>query len=257
MKVIIFAGGWGSRLGQRTQLIPKPMIRIGDKPILWHIMKIYSYYGYNDFIILLGVKGEIIKNFFYNYDILNNDFTINMGNNDIEFHKITERPNWRVTLVNTGLNTLKGGRLKRAEKYIKSEINMLTYGDGLANININELIEFHKSHGKILTITGVHPPSRFGELVEQGNKLISFEEKPQTSKGLINGGFMVFNRKLLNYLTEDDDCDFEHTTLGELLKDDEVMVYKHKGLWDCMDNERDYTYLNKLWNENKPFWRVW
>lgn len=195
MKVIILAGGWGSRLGRRTELIPKPMVKIGKKPILWHIMKIYSYYGYNDFIICLGVKGDVIKDYFYHYNIKNNDFTINLSNGNIKFHNQQNDTNWSVSLIDTGLNTLKGGRIKRIEKYLDPDMNILTYGDGVTDININKLVEFHKSHKKILTITGVHAPSRFREIIEKEGKVLSFKEKPQTSTGLINGGFMVFNNK--------------------------------------------------------------
>ena len=162
MKVVILCGGWGTRLGQQTEVIPKPMVPIGNKPILWHIMKIYSYYGFNDFIICLGVKAQIIKNYFYQYDIINNDFTIDMSSKDIEYHSFHNEKDWKVTLVDTGINTLKGGRIKMVEKYLDDDINLLTYGDGVADIDINKLIQFHKSHSKIVTITGVHPPSRFG-----------------------------------------------------------------------------------------------
>ena len=257
MKVIILAGGWGTRLGQLTELIPKPMVEIGKRPILWHIMKIYSFYGYNEFIICLGVNGEVIKNYFFHYDMNINDFTISLNTKDIDFHGKTNQENWKVTLVDTGLKTLKGGRIKRVEKYLDDDINMLTYGDGLSDISINQLIKFHKSHGKILTITGVHAPSRFGELVERDGEVISFVEKPQTSVGLINGGFMVFKKKLLDYLTPDEDCDFEIGTLEELAKNGEIIVYKHEGDWQCMDHERDVEFLNDIWYKNKAYWKIW
>jgi len=256
-KVIILAGGWGSRLGQMTELIPKPMIPIGGKPVLWHIMQIYSHFSFNDFIIALGVKGEIIKEYFFNFEALNNDFTVDLKTNEVTYHNKDDGNKWKVTLVNTGLNTLKGGRIKRVEKYIDSEINMLTYGDGIGNINIQSLLEFHKSHKKILTITGVNAPSRFGELNEKDGKVLSFTEKPQMSVGMVNGGFMVFNRNLLEYLSEDENCDFEFGVLEKLAKLGEVMVYQHPGKWDCMDHERDVQYLNRLWNENKAFWKTW
>ncbi|MFX0025182.1 MAG: glucose-1-phosphate cytidylyltransferase [Candidatus Hermodarchaeota archaeon] len=256
MKVVILAGGWGSRLGYLTELIPKPMVNIGGKPILWHIMKIYSYYGFNDFIICLGVKGDVIKDYFYHFNAKNNDFTIDLNNSNLEFHEI-QRENWKVTLADTGLNTLKGARIKRIEKYLDSGINMLTYGDGVANINIKELLKFHKSHRKILTITGVYPPARFGEVIEKDGRVLSFDEKPQTSLGLINGGFMVFNNELLNYLTPDENCDFEREVIEELTKEGEVMVYKHDRKWECMDHERDVNHLNKLWNTNNAFWKIW
>ena len=256
-KVVILAGGWGTRLGQQVEAIPKPMVPIGNKPILWHIMKIYSHYGFNEFIICLGVKAEVIRSYFYQYEIINNDFTIDMSSGDIKYHTSHKENNWKVTLVDTGLDALKGGRIKRVEKYLDSETNMLTYGDGLADIDLNKLLEFHKSHNKIVTITGVHPASRFGELDEEGGQLRSLTEKPQFSKGLINGGFMVFNKEMLNYLTADEDCDFEIGPLESLAKSGQVMVYKHEGNWECMDHERDVAYLNQLWKENKAFWKVW
>lgn len=257
MKVIILAGGWGTRLGRQTEEIPKPMVIIGNRPILWHIMKIYSHYGFNDFIIALGVKAHIIKNYFAQYEFHSEDFTVNLETQDIEYHNQHSEKNWKVTLVDTGLNTLKGARIKRVEKYLDDEINLLTYGDGVADINIRETIEFHKSHGKTLTVTGVRPPSRFGELIDRNGVVLSFEEKPQTSVGMISGGFMVFNSNLLNYLTEDENCDFEYGAIGKLVAKGEVMVYKHNGNWECMDHERDVIHLNKLWNENKAFWKVW
>ena len=257
MKVIILAGGMGTRLGTQIEAIPKPMVPIGNKPILWHIMKIYSHHGFNEFIICLGAKADVIKSYFYQYEIVNNDFTIDMSSGDIKYHSSHSENNWKVTLVDTGLDTLKGGRIKRVEKYLDSEINMLTYGDGLADIDLNKLLEFHKSHDKIVTITGVHRPSRFGELVEEGGQVRSLTEKPQFSHGLINGGFMVFDKEMLNYLTEDEDCDFEIGPLERLAANGQVMVYKHKGSWECMDHERDVVYLNKLWKENKAFWKVW
>ncbi len=255
MKVIILAGGWGSRLGPLTELVPKPMVKIGDKPILWHIMKIYSYYGYNDFIICLGVKAEVIKDYFYHYEMHNNDFTVDLSNGNIEFYGNHDETNWRVTLVDTGLNTLKGGRIKRVEKYLDPDANMVTYGDGVADINIAELVKFHESHDKIITITGVHPPARFGELVEKNGRVVSFQEKPQSSVGTINGGFMVFNNEFLDYLTPD--SDLEKGPLEKLSEMGQVMVYKHEGHWECMDHERDYVHLNDLWNTKKAFWKLW
>ena len=257
MKVIILAGGWGSRLGQLSNSIPKPMVAIGDKPILWHIMKSYSSYGYNNFIIALGVKQHLIKEYFYNYESINNDFTIDLSSSEISYHNKENELEWCITLVDTGLNTLKGGRIKRLEKYLTDELNMITYGDGVSDINISELVKFHKSHGKTITITGVHPPARFGEIVEDQGRVLSFTEKPQTSVGLINGGYMVFNRNLLEFLTEDEECDFEFNALEKLALQGEVMVYKHAGSWECMDHERDVQHLNELWNSNKAFWKSW
>lgn len=256
MKVIILAGGLGTRLGRVGKLIPKPMNEIGGKPIIWHIMKIYAHFGFKDFIICLGYKGNIIKHYFYQYKAHNSDFTVDLGKDKFIFHN-SHQEDWKVTLADTGTETLKGGRIKRVEKYLDDEINMLTYGDGVADIDINDLVNFHESHGKTITITGVHPPARFGEIIEDHGKVISFNEKPQTSVGLINGGYMVFNRNLLEFLTEDEDCDFEFDALEKLATNGEVMVYKHEKQWECMDHERDVDHLNFLWNNNKAFWKVW
>lgn len=235
MKIIILAGGYGTRLGHITEEIPKPMVLIGDKPIIWHIMKIYSHFNYKDFIISSGYKSEVIKEY---------------------FHKNNEA-GWNVLSIDTGLNTLKGARIKKLEPYLDDDLTMATYGDGVANINIDELIKFHKSHNKILTITGVHPPSRFGEIIEKDSQLISFNEKAQTSAGLINGGFFVFDKRLLKHLTSDENCDLEYGLFEKLTKLGEIMVYKHIGQWECVDTERDLNHLNKLWNEGGAFWKTW
>lgn len=256
MKVLILAGGYGTRLGNITEAIPKPMVKIGNKPILWHIMKIYASYGYKDFVLSLGYKAENIKEYFYNYSAYSNDYTINLGTKEINRHQVHSETDWNVTLVDTGVDTLKGARVKRVEKYL-DDINMLTYGDGVADINIKELVKFHKSHNKIITITGVRPPARFGEIIEENGKLISFQEKPQTSIGLINGGFMVFDKKLLDYLSTDEKTDLEFGPFDLLAKEGQIMVYKHTGKWECIDTERDLIHLNKLWNENKAFWKTW
>lgn len=256
MKVVILAGGYGTRLGNITEAIPKPMVKIGGKPIIWHIMKIYAYYGYKNFILSLGYKSEVIKEYFYNYNVYSNDYTINLGSKEIKHHQKHNEIDWNVTMIDTGLHTLKGARVKRLENYL-DDVNMLTYGDGVADINISELVEYHKSHNKILTISGVHPPSRFGEIISENGIMSSFEEKPQTSVGLINGGFMVFDKRLLDYLTPEKNCDFEYGALNILAKKGEVMVYEHLGKWECVDTERDLIHLNKLWNEHKAFWKIW
>jgi len=257
MKVIILAGGYGTRLGNITETIPKPMVKIGGKPIIWHIMKIYSTAGYNDFIISLGYKGEVIKEYFFNYNIYSNDFTTNTNTGEVTISANEISENWNITLVDTGLNTLKGARVKRIDKYLEDDTNMITYGDGVADINISDLVKFHKSHNKIVTITGVNPPSRFGEIIEKDNKLISFKEKPQASDGLINGGFIVFNKELLNYLTVDSMCELEYGPFEKLASENQIMVYKLDGNWECVDNERDLLHLNHLWDQNKGFWKVW
>ena len=255
MKVILLAGGYGSRLGSVTDLIPKPMVEVGGKPILWHIMKIYAHYGFNEFVITLGYKANVIKDYFYNIHNNNNDFTIDTSSGKIIFHnQLTD--DWKVTLVDTGVNTLKGARIKKVEKYL-DDVNMLTYGDGVSDIDIKKLLQFHKNHGKMVTITGVRPPSMFGEVIEKDGKVLSFEEKPQTSKGLINGGFMIFNKELLSYLNTNEDCDFEFGPLEKLASNGEVMTFKHDGFWECADTIRDVEHLNKLWISGEAKWRVW
>ena len=258
IKVIILCGGIGTRLREETEYKPKPMIEIGGRPILWHIMKIYSAHAFQDFILCLGYKGETIKSYFYNYEMLSNDFTVELGNyKHIEIHSNQKEKGWRITLADTGETALKGSRIKKIEKYVNGDLFMLTYGDGAADINLHELLSFHKNHGRIGTVTGVRPPSRFGEMIVRDNKVVSFTEKPQVSAGLINGGFFVFNRKIFDYLSEDDDCDFERGPLEQLAKDGELMVYEHKGDWACMDTFRDMQFLNKLWQEGKAFWKIW
>ncbi len=217
----------------------------------------YSHYGYKDFVISLGYKQEVIKNYFHNYNISASDFKIHLGTKKMQALNSHDEINWDVTLVDTGLSTLKGARVKKLEKYLDDDLNMLTYGDGVADIDIHELVEFHKSHGKILTITGVYPPSRFGEIKEENGKLVGFKEKPQASVGLINGGFFVFDKRLFNYLTENEQCDLEYETFENLVPLGEVMVYKHLRNWECIDTERDLKHLNKLWDERKAFWKTW
>lgn len=257
MKLVILAGGYGSRLGEITSKVPKPMVEVGGKPILWHIMKIYSYYGIKEFIICLGYKAHVIKDYFLHYKEINSDFTIDFRDDSVDIHNNHDEREWKVTLVDTGLDSLKGARLKKVEKYLKEDVNLLTYGDGLANIDINDLIDFHIRMNKIVTISGVHPPARFGELKADGDVLTSFEEKTQTSQGLINGGFMVFNKKLLEYLTEDEECDLEFGVFERLAAEGNISVYKHEGLWACMDSERDMGNLNRLWKNKEAFWKVW
>ena len=257
IKVIILAGGYGTRLGRLTNDVPKPMVRIGSYPILWHIMKIYSHWGFKDFIIPLGYKSYVIKDYFCNYKNHVSDFTVDLQKNEIVYENKENFEDWRVSLINTGTKTLKGGRLKRIEKYLDNDVNMLTYGDGLADINLKNLLNFHKSHGKIITISGVRPPARFGELTEEKKLVTTFDEKPQSSVGLINGGFMVFHNEFMRYLTTDITCDFETSAMIDLVNDGEVMVYKHDGNWACIDHERDLDHLNNLWSNNEAFWRVW
>ncbi len=258
MKVVILAGGLGTRLSEETLLKPKPMVEIGDRPVLWHIMKIYSYYGFKDFVVCLGYKGETIKSYFYNYEILNNNFTIELGDHKtLEIHHSHNEVGWRITLVDTGKQALKGARIKKVQKYLDDDLFMVTYGDGVADINLKDLLKFHREHGRIGTVAGMRPPSRFGELVVKGHQVLSFTEKPQLSEGLINGGFFVFDHRIFNYLSEDDTCDFEIGPLEQVARDGQLMVYDFKGQWACMDTLRDVNYLEKLWKENKAFWKVW
>ncbi len=259
MKVVILCGGMGTRLREETEYRPKPMVNIGGRPILWHIMKIYAHYGYKDFVLCLGYKGEMIKQFFYNYDLLSNDVTIKLGNPEGTQIYRTQGNNedWEVTLVDTGEKALKGARLKRVQKYIDGDEFMVTYGDGVANIDIESLISFHRNHGKLATLTGISPTSRFGELKITGEMVESFNEKPNNGSGLVNGGFFVFNRSIFNYLWDQDDCDLETGTLEQIAKEGQLMVYKHRGFWACMDTMRDRDYLNKLWAERKALWKIW
>jgi len=257
MKVIILAGGLGTRLGSITETIPKPMVRIGGQPILWHIMKIYSHFGFNDFVLCLGYKQEVIKQYFHDYNFWSTDFKVHLGTGKIKTFTPHSEKKWKITMVNTGVSSLKGARIKLIEKYLDPGINMMTYGDGVADIDIKKLLKFHRSHKKILTITGVYPPSRFGEIKLNGNKMVSFNEKPQISSGLINGGFIVFDKKFLKYLKEDDDQDLEGGVFTRLASQGQVMVYKHLKNWGCIDTERDLQYLNKIWDQGKAFWKVW
>lgn len=258
MKVIILCGGLGTRLREETEFRPKPMVNIGNRPILWHIMKVYAAYGHNEFVLALGYKGEMIKNYFCHYELMNNDVTIELGKPEkLCIHHVHEENGWKITLVNTGEDTLKGARLKKIQKYIIDDTFMVTYGDGVADIDINALLSFHKSHGKLATLTGINPASRFGELKIDGNNVETFREKPKNGNGLVNGGFFVLNRAVFDYLSENDSCDFEIGALEDIARQGELMVYKHKGFWACMDTFRDMEYLNKLWAEDKAMWKVW
>ncbi len=257
MKVLILAGGFGSRLGEETVLKPKPMIEIGGKPILWHIMKIYSHYGYNEFVILLGYKGYYIKEYFANYFLHQSDVTIDLRSNSMEVHKNNAEP-WKVTLLDTGFNTLTGGRIKRAQEIIGNEPFMLTYGDGVSDVNIDELVSFHKQHGKAITMTAVQPEGRFGALeIQQDHKIIRFQEKPKGDGAWINGGFFVCEPKVFDYIKEGDVSVFERKPLEGLAQDNEMFAFKHKGFWRPMDTMRDKELLMNLWETNKAPWKVW
>jgi glucose-1-phosphate cytidylyltransferase len=255
MKVVILAGGYGTRLSEETVLKPKPMVEIGNKPILWHIMKIYSHYGFNEFIIACGYKSEIIKNYFLNYYIINNDFCIDLSNGSIHIYQPkTER--WKVHVIDTGLDTQTAGRIKKLEKYLENQRFMLTYGDGLANININKLLEFHIKNNKIATITAVRPPSRFGGLNIKKSLVQKFIEKPQTKKGWINGGFMVFEPKIFKYIKSFEDV-LEIDIMEKLVNDNQLVAYKHSDFWQPIDTLREKNALEELWKNNKAYWKIW
>jgi len=256
MKVVILAGGFGTRLSEETDLRPKPMLEIGGKPILWHIMKIYSHFGFNDFIICLGYKGYMIKEYFANYFIHNSDLTIELSENHVEVHNSHCEP-WKVTLIDTGLNTQTGGRIKRVQKYIENESFMLTYGDGVGDINIKELLEFHKKHGKYATVTAVQPSGRFGALnLDERNSVISFEEKPRGDKTWVNGGFFVLEPQVFEYIKGDETL-WEREPLENLSKDSQLVAYKHYEFWKPMDTLRDKRELEALWNSGSPPWKIW
>ena len=254
MKAVILCGGFGTRLGEATQLRPKPMVEIGGKPILWHIMKIFEKHNIKDFQLALGYKSHFIKDYFIKYNSLNNDFTVNLKNGKIKFtNEINE--NWNINLIDTGLGTMTGGRLLRLKEILKNEETfMLTYGDGVSNIDLSKLLQFHKSHGKIATVTAVRPPVRFGELIIDNNsKVEEFAEKPQAGKGWINGGFFIFNKEIFNYI-ENDSIMLEREPLEKLSSKGELMAYKHEGYWQCMDTIREKEILENLWNSDNAMW---
>ena len=255
MKVVILAGGFGTRLAEETHSIPKPMVEIGGKPILWHIMKIYSTYGFNDFVICLGYKGYVIKEYFANYFLHNSDVTIDIKNNSMEIHNNYSEP-WKVTLVDTGLNTMTGGRIKRVAKYLDDETFMLTYGDGVGDINIKELVEFHKNHGKLATVTATQPEGRFGALKLENNKVANFAEKMDNRNSWINGGFFVLEPEVINYI-KDDTTIWEREPLEKLSKDGTLMAYFHNGFWKPMDKLKDKMELEEMWSSGDAPWRIW
>ena len=256
MKVLILAGGLGSRLSEETTLKPKPMVEIGGKPILWHIMKIYSSYGFNEFVILCGYKGYMIKSYFANYYRHMADMTVDMTNNSIEYHKTNAEP-WKVTLIDTGLETMTDGRIKKVQGFVGNEPFLLTYGDGVADININELVNFHKNHGKAITMTSVQPEGRFGALVINNEyKVTDFKEKPIGDGAWINAGFFVCNPLVFDYLDNDQSI-FERKPLENLAKDGELFTFRHTGFWKPMDMLRDKTELEEMWANNTAPWKTW
>ncbi len=256
MKTLILAGGFGSRISEETDLKPKPMIEIGGKPILWHIMKMYSNHGLNDFVILLGYKGYVIKEYFANYFLHQSDVTFDMTTNKMVIHNNSSEP-WKVTLIDTGENSMTGGRIKRAAKYIGNETFLLTYGDGVSDVNINDAIAFHKTNKKAITMTSVQPAGRFGALeIAEDNSVKSFIEKPNGDGNWINGGFFVCEPQVLDFI-DNDATVFEKEPLENLAKNGELFTFKHYGFWQCMDTLRDKNYLNELWDKNKAPWRSW
>ena len=256
MKVVILAGGFGTRISEDSHLKPKPMIEIGEKPILWHIMKLYSQYGYHEFIICLGYKQYVVKEFFADYFLHTSDVTFDLANNRMEVHNNYAEP-WKVTLVDTGLNTMTGGRVKRIQPYVGSEAFMLTYGDGVSDVNIDELLAFHKSHGKTATITTVSVGQRFGILdIAQDGKINAFREKDALDNSLINGGFMVCNPEIFDYL-ENDETVLEKAPLERLAQDGQLMSYRHDGFWKCMDTKREKEQLEAMWQTGNAPWKVW
>jgi glucose-1-phosphate cytidylyltransferase len=256
MKVVILAGGLGTRLSEETSLKPKPMVEIGGKPILWHIMKMYSSHGINDFVICCGYKGYVIKEYFANYFLHQSDVTFCMKTNSMKVHQERVEP-WTVTLVDTGDNSMTGGRLARVAEYVKDEDAFcFTYGDGVSNVNISELVEFHKEHGKDATLTSVYPPGRFGALDIQGNQIKQFTEKPKGDGGLINGGFFVLSPKVLARISGDD-CTWEREPLKGLASEGNLMAFSHEDFWQPMDTLRDKVYLQALWEDNKAPWKTW
>ena len=256
MKVVILAGGLGTRLSEETVSKPKPMVEIGGKPILWHVMKIYSYYGINEFIICCGYKGYVIKEYFANYFLHQSDVTIDLSMNKMEVHKKRAEP-WKITLVDTGDITMTGGRLKRVFDYIKDDESFcFTYGDGVGNINISELVKYHKSHGKQATMTSTYPPGRFGAIDIKDNVIKSFKEKPKGDGAMINGGFFVLSPKVVDRI-KDDNTVWEQEPLMTLAEDGELYAFKHEDFWQPMDTLRDKHLLEELWNKNKAPWRTW
>jgi len=259
MKVVILCGGRGLRFSETTEHKPKPLIEIGEKPILWHIMKIFSYYGYNDFILCLGYKSDMIKKFFLEYELMSNDLTIKLAyKNKPDIHNSSLESDWEITLAETGLNSLTGARIKRIEKYIDGDLFMLTYGDAVADVNIKNLVEFHHSHNRIGTVTAIRPPSRFGLLnIGMQNEVKQFKEKAVIEGHYVNGGFFVFDRRLFKYVKDDDQCSFEQEPLEQLASDGQLAAYIHNSYWQCMDTYRDWQLLNEEWESGNAPWKLW
>jgi glucose-1-phosphate cytidylyltransferase len=256
MKVVILAGGLGTRLREETEYRPKPMVEIGGRPILWHIMKIYAHHGFTEFVICLGYKGDTIRDYFLNYEAHNRDFTVTLGQSHLEVHDHHDEIGWRVTLAETGDRTNTGGRVKRVSRYLEGQPFMVTYGDGVADVNISHLIEFHRRHRKLATVTGVHPSSRYGELSIENGMVKLFREKPQVHEGWINGGFLVLEPETLD-LVEGDEESLEKGLLLKLSERGELAVFQHEGFWQCMDTYRELEMLNEMWQSGSAPWAKW
>jgi glucose-1-phosphate cytidylyltransferase len=257
LKVIILCGGKGTRLREETEYKPKPMVEIGGRPVIWHIMNIYAHYGYREFILPLGYKGDVIKEYFYHYRIKNTDFTVNLKSGNIETYSDENGKDWSVTLVDTGLETMKGARIKRVARYIDTDQFMVTYGDGLADIRIDRLVDFHRRSGTTGTFSGVRMPSRFGTVsTDDRGRILSWQEKPLLNE-YINGGFFVFQREFLDYLSPDEDCDLEKEPLERLAEEGKLSMFPHEGFWHCMDTYRDYALLTGIWDSGKAPWKIW
>jgi len=255
MKVGILAGGVGSRLAEETQIKPKPMVEVGGRPILWHIMMHYSHYGFKDFAIALGYKGEVIKKYVIDYCSLNSDLTVDFKTGEVEIHD-GYKPDWKVDLVDTGIRTLTGGRIKRLAPHLGDETFMLTWGDGVSDVNLHDLLDFHRSHGKLATLTAVRPTARFGHLDLEGGRVKEFSEKPQTAEGWINGAFFVLEAGVMDYI-DGDDTQWEREPLERLAEDGQLMAYEHTSFWQCMDTLRDKKLLDDLWQTGDPPWKIW
>jgi glucose-1-phosphate cytidylyltransferase len=256
MKVAILAGGLGSRIQEETEVKPKPMVEIGGRPILWHIMKIYAHQGFRDFVVALGYKGDYVKRYMVDYAALEGDLTIGLREGRVEAHGTGERDDWNVALVDTGQTTNKGGRIKRLAPYLGSDTFMLTWGDGVADIDLRKLLEFHRAHGKLATLTAVRPPARFGHIELDGDVVAEFSEKPQAREGWINGAFFVLEREVLDYI-DGDDTEWEKEPLERLAADGQLMAYRHDGFWQCMDTLRERKLLEQLWDAGEAPWKVW
>lgn len=256
MKVGILAGGHGTRLAEETEVKPKPMVEIGGRPILWHIMMHYSCYGYKDFVIALGYKGEVIKRYMVDYCMLNSNLTVRLRNGQVDVQGNDNLQDWTIELIDTGLNTMNGGRIKRLQPYLGNETFMLTWGDGVSTIDLHALLAFHRSHGKLATLSAVRPAARFGHMEFDGNRIAVFNEKPQAAEGWINGAFFVLEPGVFDYI-DGDDTQFEREPLERLAADGQLMAYKHEGFWQCMDTRRDKHILETLWQSGNPPWKIW